>query len=494
MRPPLKSLLLTSFILTVVMIVPSAFALEQNGIIEMAFTDEAPVIDGRWTTPNEWKDATVTEMSGGGNQVFLLIKHDRDFIYALFDAVSDQNKYGSGVGGAHTAVLAFDMNNDGGPLDKSAVFINYGVLFDGSGTDVSRQVEFNNFRVGDPNTNKLTSIFEPSSFDYAYSTNPTNSAFEPGREHYIHEFRVPISFLQKQDRYGFAASYRMGGYSVETSQQERVFWPPTMFGYESITSPSEWGTLLSPENKITAPPVPAMSVSEKNLSFGNTGVSEKSSSKSVTINNRGTGALKVNNIRASSEFSISGITTPTTIPAGQSVTFQVVFAPLSIGEKTGTVTISSSDLSTPTYTISLEGKGVEKGSLPGGGCLIATAAYGTELAPQVQALREMRDGTIFATSSGTAFMSAFNDVYYSFSPTVADWERQNPAFKEIVKVTITPMLSTLAILNYVDIDSEQEMLGYGIGIILLNVGMYFVIPTMIIIKTKDHIRLRYFSE
>jgi hypothetical protein len=44
------------------------------------------------------------------------------------------------------------------------------------------------------------------------------------------------------------------------------------------------------------------------------------------------------------------------------------------------------------------------------------------------------------------------------------------------------MLSTLSILNYVDIDSESEMLGYGIGVILLNIGMYFVVPAIVIIK------------
>jgi len=122
-----------------------------------------------------------------------------------------------------------------------------------------------------------------------------------------------------------------------------------------------------------------------------------------------------------------------------------------------------------------------------GACLIATAAYGSELAPQVQMLREVRDNTIFATNSGTKFMVVFNDVYYSFSPTIADWERQNPAFKDVVKLVITPMLSTLSILNYVDIDSEQEMLGYGAGVILLNLGMYFVAPAIIIIKTKSRL-------
>ena len=116
----------------------------------------------------------------------------------------------------------------------------------------------------------------------------------------------------------------------------------------------------------------------------------------------------------------------------------------------------------------------------GGGCLIATATFGSELAPQVQQLRELRDNTILSTQSGATFMTGFNQFYYSFSPTIADFERENPLFREAVKLTITPMLTSLSILNYVNIDSEQEMLGYGVSLILLNIGMYFVAPAMLI--------------
>jgi len=120
----------------------------------------------------------------------------------------------------------------------------------------------------------------------------------------------------------------------------------------------------------------------------------------------------------------------------------------------------------------------------GGGCLIATAAFGSEMAPQVQFLREIRDGTVMSTQSGTAFMTGFNQFYYSFSPAVADYERENPVFKEMVKVSLTPLLTSLTLLNYVEVDTEEEMLGYGIGIILLNVGMYFVAPAVLIISLK----------
>jgi hypothetical protein len=119
-----------------------------------------------------------------------------------------------------------------------------------------------------------------------------------------------------------------------------------------------------------------------------------------------------------------------------------------------------------------------------GGCLIATATYGTELAPQVQLLREIRDESLLQTEYGTNFMNLFNDVYYSFSPIIADYERENPIFKEIVKIAITPMISSLSILNYVDMDSESTVLGYGIFLIILNGMMYVGIPVITIVGFK----------
>ena len=120
----------------------------------------------------------------------------------------------------------------------------------------------------------------------------------------------------------------------------------------------------------------------------------------------------------------------------------------------------------------------------GGGCLIATATYGSELAPQVQTLRELRDNKLLHTESGTLFMQGFNDFYYSFSPTIADFERENIVFREAVKLTLTPMITSLSILNYFDMDSEVQVLGFGISLILLNIGMYFAAPAIVIVGIK----------
>jgi len=124
----------------------------------------------------------------------------------------------------------------------------------------------------------------------------------------------------------------------------------------------------------------------------------------------------------------------------------------------------------------------------GGGCLIATAAYGSELAPQVQMLREIRDNQLMNTESGKSFMSTFNELYYTFSPYIADMERESPVFKEIVKAGLTPMLSTLAIME--NAETESEVLGLGLSVIALNLGMYIAAPALIAMKVNQQIKSR----
>ena len=125
---------------------------------------------------------------------------------------------------------------------------------------------------------------------------------------------------------------------------------------------------------------------------------------------------------------------------------------------------------------------IEQQTEEGGGCLIATATYGSEMSQQVQQLRELRDNQLLQTESGKQFMGAFNDIYYSFSPIIADYERENPYFKEAVKLAITPMMSSLSLMD--NANSESEVLGIGISVIMLNLGMYLGIPAIVIIGIR----------
>ena len=104
---------------------------------------------------------------------------------------------------------------------------------------------------------------------------------------------------------------------------------------------------------------------------------------------------------------------------------------------------------------------------------------------EVQQLRELRDNQLLQTKSGKQFMSTFNDIYYSFSPTIADMERENPLFKEAVKLAITPMISSLSLMD--NANSESEVLGMGLSVIMLNIGMYLGVPAIVVIGIRKRI-------
>ena len=126
----------------------------------------------------------------------------------------------------------------------------------------------------------------------------------------------------------------------------------------------------------------------------------------------------------------------------------------------------------------------------GGGCLIATATFGTELAPQVQLLREIRDEHLLLTQSGASFMSAFNSVYYTFSPAVSDLEREIPLVRHMVKHAITPMIYSLNVMTLADNHSELHTIWLGSLVILLNAGMYVLAPAAVIWAVKAQITKR----
>ncbi len=76
-------------------------------------------------------------------------------------------------------------------------------------------------------------------------------------------------------------------------------------------------------------------------------------------------------------------------------------------------------------------------------CLVATAAYGSELAPEVQLLRNFRDNAILKTSAGSNFMVAFNAWYYSFSPSVANYVSDHWVERTMMKGLLYPLIGIL---------------------------------------------------
>lgn len=128
----------------------------------------------------------------------------------------------------------------------------------------------------------------------------------------------------------------------------------------------------------------------------------------------------------------------------------------------------------------------------GGGCLIATAAFGSELTPQAQFLRGFRDNHILSTASGSSFMNVFNAWYYSFSPQVADYERQQPWLQQTVRVAIYPLLGILQVAEkaYAIIPGEYGSMTAGLVTSSL-IGAVYVSPIVLSIKQVRKKKLDY---
>ncbi|MCX6010295.1 MAG: hypothetical protein NTW48_09785, partial [Chloroflexi bacterium] len=77
------------------------------------------------------------------------------------------------------------------------------------------------------------------------------------------------------------------------------------------------------------------------------------------------------------------------------------------------------------------------------GCFIATAAYGTPMAKEIQILREFRDEYLLTNPLGRAFV----DFYYNVSPPIAEFITEHPSLKPIVRAGLVPAvaMSTIAV-------------------------------------------------
>lgn len=80
--------------------------------------------------------------------------------------------------------------------------------------------------------------------------------------------------------------------------------------------------------------------------------------------------------------------------------------------------------------------GGDSGGGGGGPCFIATAAYGTPMAAQIDTLRDVRDSYLLSNTVG----SAFTDTYYRVSPTIADAVAQSPVLAAAVRVVLVPVI------------------------------------------------------
>src|SRR5262249_39504918 len=128
----------------------------------------------------------------------------------------------------------------------------------------------------------------------------------------------------------------------------------------TFTSNASNSSLTVPlSGSATAPGV--LSANPTALSFGSVQVGG-SKNLSETVTNSGGTAVNINQVTASSGFTISGLTAPLKLSAGQSVTFTLSFHPTTAGAASGSLSLTS-DASNPNLSIALSGAGSSPGQL-----------------------------------------------------------------------------------------------------------------------------------
>ncbi|MGQ9639274.1 MAG: COG1470 family protein [Candidatus Bathyarchaeia archaeon] len=254
-------------------------------------------------------------------------------------------------------------------------------------------------------------------------------------------------------------------------------YPVTITGTSGTQSQSVTVTLnivAKPDFLLTVTPISATVRNGSSTTFTLTVISINSFSSPV--------ALTVN-IPAATQATGSITPSSVTPPAGGSATATLTvttFATAPAGSGTITVTGTSGVLThTATATLTIS-------PTAGRMCIIATATYGSELAPEVYFLRLFRDRSVQATFAGSQFMNVFNMWYYSFSPTVAEYVRNDLALRSIVKVALYPLIWILQAAQWV-----YSILSYSPELAIVTAGVmasgligivYLTPPTLIVMR------------
>ena len=192
--------------------------------------------------------------------------------------------------------------------------------------------------------------------------------------------------------------------------------------------------------------------------------STSTATSSVTIS---TGTLTVSTKPLTS--AVTTITATVTFVTAASFTMTVT-QPVSTVTTTQTAsTVTLITTSTVTTTTS-----------PSRACIIAQAAYGSDLAPDVQLLRTFRDQKLLSTFAGSQFMRVFNAFYYSFSPQVAEIVSSNLFLTEVTRVILAPLIHVLVISTFVP-NTEFGIVCFGLPATAL-VGVIYLMPLMLLSK------------
>lgn len=119
------------------------------------------------------------------------------------------------------------------------------------------------------------------------------------------------------------------------------------------------------------------------------------------------------------------------------------------------------------------------------GCIIATAAYGSPMAPEVVYMRAVRDRMIGSTPTGRVLRDVFNAWYYSWSPPVAEWISGSESLRALFRLLLTPIVLIVHVTSFIFNGLGGGDLGAIVGFLaaaLLSILTYVLLPVLLMIR------------
>jgi hypothetical protein len=209
-------------------------------ILVAPFTANPPTIDGKWTTQNEWDYSKAISFEKNGTKVYLVLEHDSDFIYAMGDVVSDQITASNATLVDSTLMMIFDTDNYTGDtfgtkeigVGTSKIFYHGNKISGGFGSEVWTYDD----------AGRSQNLLLPLGYNSSMGVSGINDPFDPVHNHRVYEFKIPISFLHKAQKYGFSlkAQTCFGSDVNLCIPVYTVFWPVDT----TMSVPSTHGILV----------------------------------------------------------------------------------------------------------------------------------------------------------------------------------------------------------------------------------------------------------
>lgn len=198
---------------------------------------------------------------------------------------------------------------------------------------------------------------------------------------------------------------------------------------------------------------PDIRVDKTQIDFGDLAVNNEHKIEILTIFNNGEENLSIDQIQwqDSSAPSVNGFSinldecSQSNVSPTESCQLSLQFSPTSEGQFNQTIIIESNALDDPSHAIKLTGQGlphvVENHNTDKDSdyCFIATATYGSFLAPEVTTLRQFRDRFLRPYPIGQTFIQ----LYYRYSPPMADFISRHATARTATQWLLAPIIFTI---------------------------------------------------